>query len=232
MATQYVSYERLFEQPDIGLALCWVMVAHDLEIAFELGNQLTTQLRAVGEDSGSLNHARFYTNRLLAGHINEAVAMTVPTKSSDLVMSLINEWEPAAESFVKLLSMSQEGANNNTDLGVIRRVRNRGLFHYFTPQDQNLPALLHGALRRLLDGGEKIGQAQTDNDGVLRRFDFVDVIFANTFIHDLIQLNENKSLDDVATVLVELARDVQTIGQPIGVGLLQRFTADLASTQQ
>lgn len=171
-----------------------------------------------------LDDARFLVSRTLAVPVNEAVAMTLGTRQSTFVMGLIDEFGEARAAFDRLHAMAVAGYANSEELAVIRDMRNRGTAHYFTDRDRSLPEMLQEALNGLIADRILVGNAEVDSDNIIRRFDFVDAIYARVVTHSVWRLGDNRVVRDVAETLVSSARDVESIGQPLGVALLHRFT--------
>jgi hypothetical protein len=223
MPTVRIDLQRMAQQPDIGIALAWVMVLHDISTLLQLQAFLSRRIGRQGASRNFLESARFYANRCISLVINEAVAMTIPTRGSSFVMSLINEWQDAKESFQRLSDMARAGRRGDPNLNLIREMRNRGTAHYFDSGDQQLPALLEGALGRLLEENITTAVEESDPDGQFRNFAFVDSLFVNVMARDIWEAESSRSVEDVSRLVVTLARDVEAVGQPIGIALLKRF---------
>lgn len=221
-----VDFREMAQEPDIGIALGWVMVMHDVSTLLRLQDFLTERIGRRGASRKFLNDARFLVNRTLAIPVNEAVAMTLGTRQSTFVMGLIDEFREAREAFDRLHAMALAGYANSEELAVIRDMRNRGTAHYFTDRDRTLPEMLQEALNGLIATEIAVGNADVDSDEIIRRFDFVDAIYARVVTHSLWRLGDNRPVRDIAETLVSSARDVESIGQPVGVALLHRFRLD------
>jgi hypothetical protein len=215
-----VDFRVLKSQPDIALAIGWLLAQNDVESVVYLQDLIEAdKTHYEGLRKGTAN----YLHRIGCGHIREAFKLIEPTSESEALMSFINAEEAAKASFEKLRAIY-----NSDQFKLYKRIRDNA-FHYPNQSDEDkLSKWIVRTIQYLVKNKHKKGSVVSAASGQrkLGRYDFVDVIFDNLFERHILQLRESDRVVDsdkskkVLQRILGPLNDVMQVSDAISLGLI------------
>ncbi len=231
MIYRYINMEQLSREPEAGRLLGWVLAANDLALTFYLQDHFQKMISDMHIREFVVG-SRLYVDRLMCAQTYEAICMAPVCQSLILFKRCIAAHQPAVEAFQRMLKLNEEPLpdEHKALLNLLRRVRDKGTFHYYSKRDKNVASWLQEALELRSAAGITRGTMIHSADHLFTRFAFADDVFAEVFFRKILQTDtENQTLEQeivrLSEVLTEAASDVRVVGDTIGKELLHRYPA-------
>jgi len=222
--------EQLSQQSDAGRVLGWVIAANDLALTFYLQEHFHKLIENMHIREFTVG-SQLYIDRLMCAQANEAILMAPLCRNSALFRQCIATHTLAEEAFERLLKLNQDPVpDESKDLAqLLSRVRNKGMFHYYSTRDRNIATWLQQAITYRARAGERRGVAIHSQDHLFTRYSFADDVFGEVFFRKILQANisdeqtVHHEIVRLSTLLVDAASDVRVVGDTVGKALVERF---------